>query len=202
MRVVEAMRRLGAVRSAGDIAADSRGSVATEFAIVAPILFTAMIGVMELAFVLIVSSLMEGALRDASRFGITGFVPDGTTREEQILRIVEDRTIGLVDMDDVVVETKTYSSFGAVGDPEPYTDANGNGEYDPGESYTDVNGNGQWDADQGEDGAGDADAVVLYRIRYDLPLLTGFLGDSFGQDGSFPLSASVVVRNEPFDFNQ
>jgi len=32
------------------------------------------------------------------------------------------------------------------GPPEPYTDTNGNGQYDEGEPYTDSNGNGQWDA--------------------------------------------------------
>lgn len=187
---------------AGGVFGDAAGSVATEFAFVAPVLITAVIGVIELAFVMIVSALMEGALRDASRFGITGFVPDGMTREDQIRQIIDERTIGLVSIDEVVVETKAYDSFGSVGDPEPYTDENSNGEYDAGESYTDVNENGQWDDDQGADGPGDADAVVLYTVRYDLPLLTGFLGDHFGTGGEFPLSASVVVRNEPYDFAQ
>ncbi len=30
--------------------------------------------------------------------------------------------------------------------PEPFTDTNGNGAYDPGEPYTDTNGNGAYDA--------------------------------------------------------
>ena len=39
---------------------------------------------------------------------------------------------------------------------------------------------------------------VVYRVNYDWPLLTPFLADILGEGGNIPLSASIVVRNEPF----
>ena len=59
-------------------------------------------------------------------------------------------------------------------------------------------GNGTWDSDIGVPGPGDAGDVVIYRIRYDWPLMTPFAGTFIGTDGIFPIRASVAVRNEPW----
>ena len=142
---------------------------------------------------------MESALRDAARFGITGQEPEGGTRLEQIIAIVEKRTIGLVDMTDAKVEVKIYPTFGDVGRGEDFVDGNGNGAYDAGETFTDENGNGAHDSDVGEDGAGDAGAIVAYRMEYAWPLRTPMAGQLIGEDGKFVLRSAVAVRNEPYD---
>jgi Flp pilus assembly protein TadG len=174
------------------------GVAATEFAVAAPIVTLSIAGLIELSMVLFVSSLMEGGIRDASRFGITGYVPPGTTREAQIRKLVGDATVGLIDMATAIIDTKVYPSFGDVGKPEPYTDANGNGQYDPGEPFTDANGNGQWDADMGIAGLGGPGEIVLYTVTADWHLMTPLLVPFMGSDGKMVLSASVAVRNEPF----
>jgi len=143
---------------------------------------------------------MEGGLRDASRYGITGATVTGATRMEQITSIVADRTIGLVDLNTANVKVLVYPNFGSVGAGEDFVDGNGNGQYDAGETYTDGNANGQWDSDVGVAGAGDAGDIVVYRIEYNWPLLTpmgaALIGDA---NGTIPLRASVAVRNEPWD---
>lgn len=177
----------------------NEGVALVEFAFVAPILLLTIVGIMEVAMVLIVSSLIEGGLRDAARFGITGFVPQGMTREQQITSIIGDATIGLVKMSDIDIQTLVYPSFAQVGQPEPFTDTNGNGAYDAGEPYTDINGNGQWDADMGAAGAGGPGDIVLYKVKYNLPMMTPLLSSVLGgADGKVQLSASIAVRNEPY----
>ena len=59
-----------------------------------------------------------------------------------MLEIVERQTYGLLDMDQVDLDTLVYESFADIGEPEPFTDENGNGAYDAGEAFIDVNGNG------------------------------------------------------------
>lgn len=177
----------------------NEGAAAVEFAFVAPILLLTVVGIMEVAMVLIVSSLIEGGLRDAARFGITGFVPQGMTREQQITSIIGDATVGLVDMNDIDIQTLVYPSFAQVGQPEPFTDTNGNGTYDAGEPYTDINGNGQWDADMGAAGVGGPGDIVLYKVKYDLPMMMPLLSTVLGgADGKIQLNASIAVRNEPY----
>lgn len=175
------------------------GASSLEFAFVAMPFILTVVGIIEVAMILFVDVLLEGALRDASRFGITGQMPPSMTREAMIRKIIDDRTMGLVNMSKVKIETLSYSSFANVGKPEPFTDqAPLNGRYDTGEPFTDVNGNGKWDADQGKSEAGGSGAVVLYRVSYDWPLLTGLLAPLLGSNGYVHLRVSTAVRNEPF----
>lgn len=177
---------------------DQRGTATTEFIVVAMSLVVLTIGVFEVAAVMIVNVLVEGGLREASRAGITGYAPVGKTRDQVILELLDKHTQGLVTPQTATIETRVYPSFAQVGQPEPFTDTNGNGIRDNGETYTDVNGNGAWDADMGVAGLGGPGDVVHYRVSYDWHLLTGLLMPDLSSNGIIRLSASVVVRNEPY----
>lgn len=183
----------------GALADDQQGSSLIEFALTAPLMVLMIVGAIEFGMIMFVSTLMESALRDAARFGITGQVPDGATRLDQILAIVEQRTIGLVDMSNAKIEVRVYPTFGDVGRGESYIDGNGNGAYDPGETFTDENGNGAYDSDVGQEGAGDAGSIVAYRMEYAWPLRTPLAGNLIGQNGKFVLRSAIAVRNEPYD---
>ncbi|MEX0922644.1 MAG: TadE/TadG family type IV pilus assembly protein [Rhodovibrionaceae bacterium] len=175
------------------------GVTLVEFALSIPILTLAMVGIMEVSMVLFVSSMMEGGVREAARFGITGGAPDGQTREERIIEIVSDRTLGLLKLSEEDISMLIYPSFDSVGKPEPFTDNSPeNDVYDEGEDFLDVNGNGVWDADMGAAGLGGPGDIVLYRIDAQWELMTGLLNSMLGEDGKVSLTASIVVRNEPF----
>jgi hypothetical protein len=117
-------------------------------------------------------------------------------RDEAILQIIDDNTFGIINTDELRVEMRIYESFADVGQPEPFTDENGNGSFDPGEVFDDINGNGAWDEDMGVAGLGGPGDVVVYRLNYDwaimIPLFRPFFGDTV------TLDASIAVRNEPF----
>ncbi|HEX7007115.1 MAG TPA: TadE/TadG family type IV pilus assembly protein [Alphaproteobacteria bacterium] len=171
------------------------GSEAIEFALIFPGFLLILVGAIEFAVVTFIGAILESAMADASRFGITGGAPSGMTREEYVLQIVADRTYGLVDLDKAKLETLVYPSFGDIGKPEPFIDENDNDAYDLGEDFTDVNGNGQWDPDMGAVGLGGPGEVVLYRITYTWGMLTPVLEPIIG---SITQSASTAVRNEPY----
>lgn len=188
-------------RAGGRLAAllrDRRGSTAVDFAIIGPSLVLMLIGILEVSMLLMSQTLLQSAVADAARSGLTGQPGDGLTRAE-LIRLAAERVGGnLIRPEHLRLETLVYTSFANVGEPEPYTDVNSNGAYDPGEPFTDVNGNGSWDVDQGRSGLGGPNDIVLYRILYDwqpmTPLLRGLLPD----EGRLELSASFAVRNEPF----
>jgi Flp pilus assembly pilin Flp len=180
----------------GALVRDRRGASAVEFAFVAPVILLLVFGIFEVAVAVLLASTIEESVFQASRFGATGEDAGGTPRAERVLQIVEARTYGLIDMDDVAIETLVYDNFSDVGAPEPFADADGDGRHDAGESFTDVNGNARWDADMGRAGLGGPGDIVVYRVTWDwgimTPLLRGVLGDGLRQ------SASVALRNEPF----
>jgi len=178
---------------------NENGSPSVEFVFAAPVMILMTIGTIEFGMIMFVTVLMESSLRDAARYGITGQEPEPGARLATIIGIIEDRTIGLVDMDEAEVEILSYSTFGDIDRGEDYVDGNGNGDYDPGETYTDENGNGQWDEDVGSTGAGESGQVVVYRMEYKWPLMTMLLDHIIGQDGYFPIRASIAVRNEPWE---
>ncbi len=175
------------------------GSPTMEMAFAAPVLFLICAGTVEFGMIMFVTVLMESSLRDAARYGITGQVPDGLDRQAYIIDLIGERTIGLVDIDAADIEILSYPTFGDVGRGEEFVDGNGNGQYDPGETYDDENDNSQWDEDVGTPGAGESGQVVVYRITYEWSLLTPLAGPLIGDDGKYGISASIAVRNEPWE---
>jgi hypothetical protein len=181
--------------TAARLAAADRGGTAVEFAIIAGALVLLLSAAVEFGVMFLVDSSIEAAVLSASRHGLTGFAEPGVSREAAILKVIEDRTMGLVDMAKTDVTTKVYKGFGDIGKPEPFTDSNGNGTFDAGEPFSDINGNGTWDADMGAAGLGGPGDVVVYTISYERPALTPLMEPFL--TGSV-LSAAVAVRNEPW----
>lgn len=177
-------------------AKDNRGNAMVEFGLVAPLLLAIIFGIIEFSGIVFAQTLLEGGASQASRFGIIGSTPGGSSRDEAIRDIIAENAFGIIDADAVRVETLIYESFASVGQAEPFDDANGNGTHDENEGFQDVNGNGEHDDDQGKSGAGNGDEVVLYRLTYDwdimVPIFRPFFGDQF------VLQAATAVRNEPF----
>ena len=191
-------KRSGVFSTSRRLARCRRGVAALEFALTAPVALLAVCGVIDMSMVMFVSTLAEGGLREASRLGITGYAPAGVSRQDRILQVLSEHTIGLIDMSTATVAFRVYRGFEDIGKPEPYVDANGNGTYDAGESFNDVNGNGVWDADMGTAGVGGPGDVVVYTMTYDWTVLTPLVATVFGNNGAIQMSASVAVRNEPW----
>ena len=176
------------------------GSAAIEFAFTAPLLIMTVVAIMEFSMILFLNASLEGSLRDAARFGSTGYSPVGVDRKQLIMDQIRSATLGLVPITDANVTTLAYTDFSEVGKPEPYIDTNANGHYDFGEPFTDVNTNGQWDADMGIPGLGGACQVVVYKVETQWPLLLGLLAAEIGRP--VMLTASTAVRNEPYGDTQ
>ena len=176
-----------------------KGVMATEFALVSQIIFFLMIGIFEVGYIMFANSTLEGAVREASRLGLTGYSPSANSRQAYIESTVRNYMKSFNIDGEIRFHTKVYDSFENVGKPEPYSDTNGSGSYDAGECFSDINENGVWDEDMGKAGLGGANAIVLYQIDLDLNLLTGMLSDIIGTAGTITLSARTIVKNEPYE---
>lgn len=177
------------------------GSTAIEFALIAPVFLLLVFGALEFSIIMFTKSTMEGATNVTARLGKTGYVAEGATREDMLKALLVERSNGVLAPEKIEVETLVYESFDQIDAPEPLTvDLNGNGSYDAGDDYQDINGNGQWDADLGSAGLGGPGDIVVYTIRYPWHLKTPVMSQLIGDDdGNFPITSSVVVRNEPYD---
>ena len=176
------------------------GTAIIEFAFVLPMVSLATIGTLEVGITMVSTVLLEGAISEASRSGMTGYAADGKTREEYINDLLHERTFGMIDLSNLVVKQKVYDNFGNVGLPEPNTDTDGDGSYSAGvDSYTDMNCNDSWDSEVGTDGVGGPGEVVLYEAVYDADFMTGYFSKMISDDdGKIRLTASTVIQNEPY----
>ena len=179
---------------------NSDGVAAIEFGLGASILLMMLMGIIEVGMMLLVNSLVDGGLRQASRYGITGYETGEASRMDEIIRIVSDNTLGFVDLTAANLEILVYPSFSDIGNGEAFVDGDSNGAYDEGETFTDDNGNGVRDSDVGVAGAGGSGDVVVYKLTYDwtffTPMASYFLPD--GMD-KMTFESSVAVRNEPWE---
>lgn len=149
---------------------DQSGTSLVEFGMLAPVIFMATIGLFEATMMVSVKSLLDAGTREASRFGITGEVIPGETRETTIHDIVADHTSALVLGSALNVTMKSYANYHQL----------------------------TTDPDSGITGAGSANDVVVYTVSYQQPLMTPYLETILGVD-RIPQSARVIVQNEPFE---
>ena len=109
---------------------DRGGDAVVQFAIGHAGLLLLIVGSFEVALLLFISGTMKSAVFAASRYGITGFTEDGVSREQRIREIIDDRTMGFVDLKTTKISTLVYASFDNIGQPEPFTETNENGSHD------------------------------------------------------------------------
>lgn len=176
---------------------DQAGAALAEFAVVAPVFLTVMMGTFDVAHTMYVRSVMQGAVYKAAR---ETALKAGQKELQQITidNELKDQIRLLLPKDAVVNDPvrANYKNFtdakNASG--EPVTDTvTANGKCDPGEKYEDRNGNGSYDAQ--DSGQGNARDIVRYSITVEyksfFPLPAG-LGDR-------KLTATSVIANQPFN---
>lgn len=175
--------------------ADARGVTAIEFALVAPVLLIAMMGIFDLGHNMYTASLLHGAIQKAARDStIEGAEVQNTQVDARVTDMVQTIAPGA----DLKFSRKAYATFSDLGKPEDFTDVNGNGICDQGEPFEDANGNGTWDNDRARNGFGGARDAVLYEVTVTYPRVFPFYR-LVGQSEDFTMVARTVLRNQPYD---
>lgn len=177
------------------IAGDRSGVTIVEFAIVAPVVLTFLMGASDVLLKAYVASLLNGEVQKAGRdstLQANASAAAGTAVDAKVIAAVRQ----IVPSATYTSQRLSYSSFSAVGTPEPFTDTNGDGIRQTGECYSDVNGNGQWDADSGASGGGGASDVSLYSITVTYPHI--FPVSFMGWNSNVSLTAKTLLMNQPY----
>lgn len=173
---------------------DRRGTAILEFALTAPVFLLLLVGLFDYTWQMYGNQVLQGAVAKAAR---AATLEANAGDQSALDNAVRERVLVVFKNANVTFSRKSYESFDEIGDPEPYTDKNKNGQYDPGECFEDMNGNSSWDPDRGKSGNGGAEDVVLYtakmKFKRILPLwaMMGFPNES-------TLSATTVLRNQPY----
>ena len=174
---------------------DERGVTIVEFALIAPVLMLMLMGLLDLAYNMYTTEMLQGAIQKAAR---DSTIEGSSGKEAQLDAIVTKAVQAVAPGAALNFDRRSYSSFTDAGRPEDYTDVDNDGTCNNGEPFEDANGNGTWDLDRGQAGFGGARDAVLYTVtvKYQRPFpVAGFIP---GQSKDFTLSAATVLRNQPY----
>jgi hypothetical protein len=172
-----------------------RGVTSVEIAIAIPVIMVITLSIIEIGFDMWVDATVETAVQRASRIGIITSQTPGTTLEQQVRdSIATTLSIWAGRSPVTTIVLKSYPSYSAVGQGEPYVDVTGVGHYVPGDPYTDVNGNGVYDSDLGVEGTGGYGDIVSYHVTVTMDSFTG-LPALLGIP-TLTFSRSFIVQNE------
>ncbi|MGC2424782.1 MAG: TadE/TadG family type IV pilus assembly protein [Nitrospirota bacterium] len=149
---------------------DKRGQTLVEFALILPLLFLMLFGLIELSVMFYVNLTMQNAVRQGARTSVVGSSSGGPTQRTALIQAIKDSSNGLYDKD-------------AHGAPQltTYIVTPGNSTFT---NFTGAN-------------IGGAGQIVMVRLDYTWPLLTQILSPFFAND-EYSFTVKATMRNERF----
>jgi hypothetical protein len=175
------------------------GATIIEFALVAPIFFLLLLGIIEFGLIGFSQVAIESAVAGTAREASLGKVASGGTREDYIVTHIRKKLDGLINSEELVISVNTVLSGGVQAVPDICMDdpPRMTGNCNPPLSYEEVNGIPGYQSSSSINvgNAGDLIEVrVFYPWRIQFPLMKQF----FGENGVFMITANAIVKNEPF----
>ena len=162
-----------------------KGSAAIEFAMVAPVFFVFLFGIIETGVIFFGTAMLQNATDDTARQIRTGTLTGKLTQSQLVNNICQEVT-GLISKDSCItnlkVDLRSYSSFGSSSYPSV---ADSNGMIDPSKLKVDP--------------AADC-SVVLLRSFYPWKILTPLMSPLLQNTttGFYMLFSSSAFRTEPY----
>lgn len=163
--------------------ADRRGIAAVEFALIAVPFFFLMFGLLEIALLFIMSTVLEHSVTEVSRDIRTGQFQDAGLTEVAFKNMICDELFGLLACDARLrIDVKTFSDFTSTSNPSP------------------IDSHGEFDDTGFTFDPGGSDDIVVVRVFYQWDLVTPILSKPLENmsNGRRLLSGVAVFRNEPF----
>jgi Flp pilus assembly protein TadG len=177
------------IRSRGRRGASS-GSVAVEFALIAPIFFLLLFGIIETTLALFASMTLENGMKTVARLIRTGQVQGQNMSQAQFRQVLCDQIDVVLSCDParLYIDVRSFANFASLAFPAPI---NAQGNLNANLNSYQIGASSQNTA---------ANSIVLVRAFYTWPMFTPLLGQFYAnmQNNTRLLTASAAFRNEPF----
>ena len=169
---------------------NTKGSVAVEFALIAPIFFLLLFAILETSLAWFGGMVLENGMKQTARLIRTGQAQNSNMTQQQF-RDALCAQISVVlscDPDKLYIDVRSYSSFAGAAFPNPIND---DGTLNPNLNTYSLGGSTQ---------ASGVDTIVLARAFYTWQMFTPLIGRFYANmpNNVRLLSSSVAFRNEPF----
>lgn len=150
-----------------------RGQATLEFALAALLFFSLLFAIMDLGILFYVNLTMQHAVREGTRYAVTGRHDLGLDRRTALIQKIKDQSMGLYDKNLYPLKDPTIKVIDTSKTFNNYT------------SGTVQTGN-----------PGAVDETIVVSLTYTWPLLTPLLKPFF-KDGTYTFTARSTMKNEP-----
>ena len=180
---------------------DERGAALLEFAFVAPVMLTLIMGLTSLAYRQYDIVMLQGALHEAAREGTleSGCQAGADAAIDAAVRANFKRVNTALPDSAFTFTRRNFSNFTTARQMEPATGGGGRCSPPAGSTtftYVDTNNDGIWN-DGALAGQGAAQDVVLYTVTVNYPSVFPVPGVA-QLTGTQTLTATTVLRNQPY----
>lgn len=176
---------------------DRAGSALVEFALVAPVFLALVMGSLEMGYQLYMRNLLEGLMSKAARDMTLESAGDATVRSA-LDESVKNRIREIHNGANITFKREAFYDFSQVRRRhEPFSDANYNGECDPGEIYADLKPNGRFDKNGFRAGWGAAEEAIVYQAKLSYPRLFP-VGALLGLSSTATVETKKLLKIQPF----
>jgi hypothetical protein len=179
-----------------------QGATIIEFALVAPVFFILIMGIIEFGMILFHQVVVESVTIQASRLASLNVATPGCDRVCTVRRLVEEKAGGLLRTDRIAISANRVSGSASPRVPEyclttPPSYPAADGSCPPSVPCDDVNNNNRCDGPANMS-LGDAGDLIEIRVSYPHELITPGLSALMGRNGVWMSTTATVVKNEPF----
>lgn len=169
---------------------NTRGSVAIEFALIAPIFFLLLFSIIEITLSWFAGMLLENGMKSTARLIRTGQAQNANMTQQQF-RDALCNYVNIVmscDPSQLYIDVRSFSNFATASYPQPI---NSDGTINAALNTYSLGGSTQ---------ATGVNTIILARAFYKWDLVTPLLGQFYANmnNNTRLISASVAFRNEPF----
>jgi len=185
---------------------NEKGSSAVEFTLAAILFFAVLFSIVEYALMSYVNLTMQHAVREGTRYAVTGRSDDGEGNpleyahfdvgNEETHWLEDERFNAMVEK----IHSQSMGFFDKVLDPGDIVVTKVNGDNIQSHDWNDTNLNGVEDAGEGWDYyyPGSAGDIIVVKLNCTWPVITPLIRP-FYSDGNYHFTVASTMRNERFD---
>ncbi|MFN8972929.1 MAG: TadE/TadG family type IV pilus assembly protein [Alphaproteobacteria bacterium] len=175
------------------------GATIIEFAVVAPVVFLLLMGLIEFGRISFTQVAIESATASAAREASIGKAISGD-RVQYIKQTIRNKLASALNENQLIISANTVAAGGVTATPDICMKSPPviGGPCDPPLLFEDVNGNGVYDASVPAVSLGNPGDVIEVRVFYPWSVQIPLMKQFFGQRGVLMLTSSAIVKNEAF----
>lgn len=177
---------------------DNRGAALIEFAFIAPVFLTLLMGGLDAGYSVYLNTVAAGTIESTARASSLAGATESQFNRDVRTAVAKLLPTSVDPVSAITITQKNYKNFSRIGEPEKLTtDKNGNGLLDSGDCWLDEDNDGEFGMNNGASGIGGPDDAVYHIVQVTVPRLFP-VHELIGLSENTVVTVKTLVINQPY----